>query len=389
MAQTIFSGKERIGRITLERYRDSLRLRWTLKGKTYSLTIGKDSRDTLKAARAKADRINSDIVFDRFDFSLKDYDQNLTVLEDVSEIQPVQEIKLQELWEKFFEDKLPNIKHKTVEKYENFTKLFDKLGDGLIYDGLAVKKLLLDTTTADRTRDCLMYLNACCDWGIKRKLIQYNPFVGMASEMPKPRYLTEPNPNAFSEIERDRTIEAFKNDKRPGMNYQHYASFVEFLFLTGCRPSEAVGLTWDKVSDDCSQILFDCSIQTLSSGKRIKVEGSKNNQKRTITTSSKAQKLLLSIKPESIAPDSLIFHSPDSESLPISYQNFSRRAWRSVVDPIKTNTTPYNCRDTFITLQLLNGVPSAVVAKWCDTSTQMIDRSYADKLKLSQIKPVD
>lgn len=34
MAQTIFSGKERIGRITLERDKDSLRLRWTLKGKT-------------------------------------------------------------------------------------------------------------------------------------------------------------------------------------------------------------------------------------------------------------------------------------------------------------------------------------------------------------------
>lgn len=170
----------------------------------------------------------------------------------------------------------------------------------------------------------------------------------MASEMPKPRYLTEPNPNAFSEIERDRTIEAFKNDKRPGMNYQHYASFVEFLFFTGCRPSEAVGLTWDKVINNCSQIIFDCSIQTLSSGKRIKGEGSKNNKKRTITISTKAQKLLLSIKPESVAPDSLIFHSPDSESLPISYQNFFRRAWNSVLDPIKPDTTPYNCRDTFI-----------------------------------------
>lgn len=106
----------------------------------------------------------------------------------------------------------------------------------------------------------------------------------MASEMPKPRYLTEPNPNAFSELERDRTIEAFKNDKRPGMNYQHYASFVEFLSFTGCRPSEAVSLTWDKVINNCSQIIFDCSIQTLSSGKWIKVEGSKNNKKRTITT---------------------------------------------------------------------------------------------------------
>lgn len=102
------------------------------------------------------------------------------------------------------------------------------------------------------------------------------------------------------------------------------------------------------------------------------------------------QDLLLSIKPESIEPDSLVFHSPESKLMPINYRNFSRRAWHAVVDPIKPDTTPYNCRDTFlITLQLLKGVPSAVIAKWCDTSTQMIDHSYADKLKLSQLKPMD
>lgn len=215
MAQSLLNGKERIGRITLERFRDSLRLRWTLKGKTFSLTIGKDSRDTLKAARAKAQTIDSDITFDRFDSSLNKYGKTSTVLEVISPIQPKQQIKLQELWEKFFDDKLTSIKPLTVEKYENFTKLFNKLGASLTYDGLAVKEILLTTTTADRARDCLMYLSACCDWGIKRKLIEYNPFHGMASEMPRPRYLTDPNPNAFSEIEREKIIQAFKTDQCP------------------------------------------------------------------------------------------------------------------------------------------------------------------------------
>lgn len=172
MAQSLFTGKERIGKITLERFRDSLRLRWTLKGKTFSLTISKDSRDTLKVARAKAQTIDSDITFDRFDSSLNKYGKTSTVLEVGSPIQPNQQIKLQELWEKFLNDKLTSIKPLTVEKYENFTKLFNKLGDRLTYDGLAVKEILLTTTTADRARDCLMYLSACCDWGIKRKLIR-------------------------------------------------------------------------------------------------------------------------------------------------------------------------------------------------------------------------
>lgn len=83
------NGKERIGRIALERFRDSLRLRWTLKRQTFSLTIYKDSIDTLKAARAKAQTIDSDISFDKFDPSLNKYGKTSTVLEVVSAIQPM------------------------------------------------------------------------------------------------------------------------------------------------------------------------------------------------------------------------------------------------------------------------------------------------------------
>jgi integrase len=85
-------------------------------------------------------------------------------------------------------------------------------------------------------------------------------------------------------------------------------------------------------------------------------------------------------------PKYLVFPSP-KDGKPINYNNFCKRIWNKVVAPIKPNTTPYNCRDTFITYQLMKGVPSAVIAKWCDTSIAMIDKNYADKLKLSQIRP--
>ena len=84
-----------------------------------------------------------------------------------------------------------------------------------------------------------------------------------------------------------------------------------------------------------------------------------------------------SIKPEQYNPTDLVFPSPDGK--PINYGNFSQRAWDSVVDPIsKRNTTPYSCRDTFITEQVNKGVPPALVAKWCDTSVGMIERHYYD-----------
>lgn len=56
-----FTGKERIGRITLERFKDYLRLRWTLQGRTYVLSLGRDSTDALKVGRAKAQAIDTEM----------------------------------------------------------------------------------------------------------------------------------------------------------------------------------------------------------------------------------------------------------------------------------------------------------------------------------------
>ena len=386
MVQQLFTGKERVGRVTVERFKDYIRLRWTLKGKTYCLNVGKDSRATITAARAKAGRINEDITEDRFDVTLERYGkQSATVLEVVRPTQPKEEISLRQLWDKFLADKIPTLKAKTQDEYRNFTKLLDKV-DGLSYDALKTKQALLAVTTIDQTRRMLQYLSACCQWGIRHREIYDNPYEGLASELPKRKSVTHPMPDSFTEQQRDAVVEAFKNDIRPGMNYRHYAPVVEFWFLTGCRPSEAIGLTWGKVSDDCSIVSFEGSIQTVR-GVPIWSEKSKNNKSRTLAVSSRVQELLRSLRPETFNPNDWVFPSPKGKA--INYPNFLSKIWHQIVDPIKPDTTPYNCRDTFITLQLLKGVPSAVIAKWCDTSTEMIDRNYADKLKISQLRPLD
>jgi integrase len=393
MAHKPFLGKERIGRITIERYQDRyIRLRWTLQGKTYSINIGNDSRETIKAARAKAQLIDSDITFNQFDTTLRRYgkESKSTILSIVPSDAAKSEISLKELWSKFLDDKLPHIKKRTADEYNNFTRLLDKLEksnkSGLSYDGLQVKQNLLSITTVDQTKRMLTYLSAVCNWGIKHGLIHKNPFLGLASELPKRKSDDNPNPDAFTEAEMEAVINAFRNDSRPGMNYRHYAPIVEFWFLTGCRPSEGIGLTWDCLNDDCSQVTFKGSIQTIR-GRQQWSEGSKNNKIRTIAVSKRTQELLLSIRPEKYKPDGWVFPSPKGQA--INYPNFQSKIWHLIVEPIKPNTTPYNCRDTFVTNQLCKGVSSAIVAKWCDTSTKMIDQKYADRLKLSQIRPLD
>lgn len=376
-AKQQFSGKETIGRINLERFSGSLRLRWSLKKKRYSLTIGKDCSDTLRVARARAQEIDSDITLNRFDSSLVKYGKRYVSLELVS----IPQVEVRELWDNFLADKLPHLKDKTAQEYRSLTKILDKL-PRLTFEALETKRSLLSVTTADQTRRTLLYLSACCKWGIKHRIINDNPYDGLANEMPKRQSLTKHKANAFTEAERDTVINAFKND----VNYNCYAPLVEFWFLSGCRPSEAIGLTWNKVSEDCSSVTFNGSVQLIS-GRHVWSEGSKNNKSRTVAVSPKLQTLLKSLKSDHTRTNALVFPSPTEK--PINYDNFTRRAWNAVVDPIKPGTTPYNCRDTFITSQLLKGIASTVIAKWCDTSTSVIDRDYADKLKLSQLRPQD
>jgi hypothetical protein len=78
--------------------------------------------------------------------------------------------------------------------------------------------------------------------GPQHGIVAANPFDGMTNELPKFRYQLDPKPNAFTEAEREQSLHSFRTDRRPGTTYQHDSTFVESIFLTGCRPSEAIGL---------------------------------------------------------------------------------------------------------------------------------------------------
>ncbi|BAU09658.1 phage integrase, putative [Leptolyngbya sp. NIES-3755] len=56
-------------------------------------------------------------------------------------------------------------------------------------------------------------------------------------------------------------------------------------------------------------------------------------------------------------------------------------------EPIKM--TPYNCRDTFITLQAEQGIGTDVIARWVGNSAAIIEKKYLDKKKLDHLKPRD
>ncbi|HIK04968.1 MAG TPA: DUF3596 domain-containing protein [Trichormus sp. M33_DOE_039] len=388
-------GKVPKGNVSILSSNGRLQLRLRYGGERLYLSLGlPDNKISRKAAEVQKNQIELDIVSGNFDSTLAKYKPQSALRIAKPDITPKVIPKITELWESYRNYKSSSLKETTKAYHNSFTKLFQRLGDIPLLDALKVKAELEKLTTVSQTKRALTQLNAACNWAVKHKLIDSNPYMGMANEMPKYRYQLEPKPNAFTEEEREKIIAAFEQHRGnwngrgyTGINYRHYASFVEFLFLTGCRPSEAIGLQWKHIREDCGCIRFEESVTTSGNGIPTRVQGSKNNRKRQFPCSERLRKLLISIKPENLDFDALVFPSPKGKV--INYNNFCNNAWDRIVDPIKPDTTPYSCRDTFITLQIMKGVSESVIAKWCDTSVSMIEKHYADHLKMLNLRPID
>jgi integrase len=330
-----------------------------------------DTTENRVIAQRTANHISNDIDYGSFDVTLTRYGLGLPS----QAITPANqtELTLTELFTQFTESK--NIKANTLKKYQDIQKYtLAKCPITDYTDAIGIKKWLVSEKSSDTAKLILIYLKACVDWGIKRHLItlETNPFLGISDELPAFNYQKESKPNPFTDVEIYTLLQAIK---------PYYVSFVRFLLLTGCRPSEAIGLCWKNVGT--SYIHFVESLNHVS-GKAVINEGSKNNKKRKFPINNELEELIETINTVR-HPNNLVFVSPSGK--PINYANFSRRQWKSVSDTLARTTTPYCCRDTFITQQIAKGVPIAVVAQWCDTSSQMIERHYLGDTTANGIFP--
>ena len=288
-----------------------------------------------------------------------------------------------ELWREYCEYKSRSLKAKSIYYLKNTLGLHIF---GCPYSdidrALEIRAWLLDSTTPDMTRRVLQSLATAFQWGQKHQLISMviNPFVGMAEDIRVER--ADSTENAFTRDEKIAVLAAFADSRY----YSHYLPLVRFWLLTGCRPSEGIGLEWVQVKDDFRAILFDRSIVRVR-GKVVKNSKSKTNRSRKFPVNDELGELLRSQLHTRTNRNSLVFPALGRE--PINYTNFCCRAWNKTVTPaILRHTTPYSCRDTFISEQVAKGVPLAVVAKWCDNSARTIERLYLDPVAFDRIKPL-
>jgi integrase len=314
-----------------------------------------DSKDNRRLAQAKAAQIESDIILERFDQTLQKYEPFAPRQKESGE-------QLCDLWRKYTLFKSKTLAPSSLRDFKKVENHIQKLPAQSLERSKVITNYLLDNLSPDTARRVIMQLNACCEWAVEREIIPVNPFKGTRSH----KVLNGRSINPFTVEERDLIIECF--EKEP--YHQAYAAFVKFLFLTGCRTSEAVGLQWQHLDPSLSLISFQ---EAVVEGQR---GATKNRKIRKFPINQTLKNLLGSIQPPRAEPKKSVFS--DSLGGLIRPNNFLRRHWQPVVKSLPIPYRPqYNTRHTFVTLCLEEQVPISQVAAWVGNSPKIILQHYA------------
>jgi integrase len=350
--------------------------------KTQFIALGLDDTPANRLiAEAKILQIRSDILTDEFDETLAKYRQK-------TKAKAAKIADIGKLWIEYLKYKLKTSKESYYDHLANgLGKLIAQNPYQEIEDALAFREWLLENTTIGMTKRILTHCNAAVEWGHRNRLVlvSASPYEGMARDLPKHEWELEGKPNALTLNEIDKVRAAFA--AHDDINVENYAMFVDFLFLTGCRPSEAIGLRVCDVALNRSHITFNGAIVRVQ-GRAVRTTGSKNNKSRKFPINRDLEKLLDEAIWDAYEPEDLVFTSIKGKTIAYSY--FCGEIWKPVMTLIiDRDSTPYSCRDSFITHQLAGGVPPATICAWCDTSIAVIQKRYLDTAIALEVRPLN
>lgn len=346
------------GTISIQSHRGMLRLsfprHWFNGNRKYLILGLPDTSENRKIALAKASIMQSDYIYERFDFTLEKYR---------FESAPEQEkLSMLELFEQYFNFKIHTIKASSVHNFKTTLNKLKDMPEQVIKSPSNIRTWLVEHNTQEQARRNLVRLTACYDWAIEQGLSEEpNPF----KKFKKLKKMSDNNPDPFTVDERNLIIKTFE-EKEP-----YFANFVKFLFFTGCRPSEACGLRWQNVDLVNSKIIF---CEAIVDNKRQ--EGTKTQSSRNFPINNQLREILANQQNQ----DEKVFLS--EKGMAIDLHNFTMRKWTPLLKtlPIRYRGS-YHCRHTFITLCLEANIPISQVASWVGNSPEIILKHYAGLTK--------
>lgn len=371
----------RVPKITPRNNNGGIIIRFQYQGKQYSLSPGGRYDDKLAIANAEkvASNIKTDILAGYFDPTLDKYKPEVKQPNNIVSINKAVALNLKELWEQYKLVKQASVAETTKKSiWRDVDRMLGKLTpNDLKYENACVLvNRLLSFYSAGTLERLLIEIEACSNWAFENNLIHTHIWRKLRKQLPE-RPKSNRSKKAYSKQEIDLIIQAFRENWycniKSAFKDSWYADFIEFLFLTGCRPEDAIALTWDCIKEKV--IVFD---KAFSKGV---LKSTKNNKARLFPITPQIRNLLnRRMEYISSAPSKLIF--PSQKGNRINLKDFTQRYTKRIVESlvsegkVKQYLPTYNLRNTSITHYLRQGVDIATVAALMETSEEMINEHY-------------
>lgn len=360
-----------------------------------------DTPENYSLLETKCHIMHLDILSGTFDPSFNKYGLGskktcLTV------ITPIRQASILDLYDQYCDYRSGSVEQTTldIEFKGTFRRAIAEAIAVAGEDPLSIRNHLVKSRGSKLVKECLRHLSKACQLAVKHKKLPDNPFEGMAEQIniPKGKKKTQSNfdneegdddTRAFTVDEMNAIIQAFESSKRRS----HFTPIIKFLFWSGCRTGEAVGLKWRDIKWDRELI----TIRRTFNPKLKIFKPTKTNTIRFLPMpkDSLLWNLLKSL-PERNADD-VVFTSKLGN---ITDANKLHEVWRGknnihdrhpgvVLTLIKQGKVKeylrlYATRHTFISHQVnICKVPISTVAQWVGNSALVSNNAYLNRDALS------
>jgi integrase len=366
--------KNQKGAVSIENYRSRLRLRWRYQGVRYLITLSAYNKINLSQAKRIALEIERDIALESFDESLIKYKGNpvkTTVIKSL--------VQLYEEWVTAYLN-MDCEKNVNYNAFRNMIRKWENVDEKNVL--IKYNQEVFCATTYNRR---LTMLKHFVNWLVKMKIWKVNPVADIKPKKVKKIVSSKRKP--FTEGEISRILEAFKKDRFTpnGSSFKHsqYYPFIYFIFKTGVRNAEAIGLRAGKINTLAKTILINevlaRSLKGTSSQQRIRKE-TKNGKERLLPLT---PDLLTVLSPvlKGKSSDDLLFTT--AIGLPIDDNNFQKRIFKPILKKLEIDERVlYACRHTFGSRCIDGGITPVMTAFLMGNNPETALRNYTHQLNL-------
>ena len=348
------------GEISIGNHNGRIRLRWRYGGHRYSLNLPFPySPENMKYARLKVSELKVDMLKDCFDTSLEKYrpkadtpivTQSLTYLD--------------ELCPKFREwcRNIRNVDMEASHDYRSTYRLLDSwTGISIAGTPEMLNQKKWAVITYNRR---LNFLSTFFTWLVDTGLLPSNPLVDIRRRKGKGKK-GKRKPLSPSEI--TALLEAVRNNtylpKCSAFQHSHYYPLLLFIFTTGVRNAEAIGLRVKHINISGKQArveeAFARTIRGSNHSARIQ-KPTKTGNTRYIPIPDELLMVLIK-QIEGKKPDDFVFHSP--KGLSIDDKMLQKRILKPVMKKLGIEDRDlYAARHSFGTRAVQQGIPLTDVA---------------------------